>query len=226
LTLLARSQPARAAKCEECEKAAATVSCGTCNTVLCSPCFDGLHKSKTMSKHVKAPLGERSRDSEPMCSEHKQPSLLYCIGCKASNFLESAFFTRCMHVQVVICLLCRDYGDHKGHNIDLVKNLVAKMRTDIQDSVTHANKLNHVLQAEAASAMKGMAGARAELYHLVCIYFECLQIARWQPSPLAPRLKSKRPRLLQLRRPGRARCWTKLPCERSRPSLSSKTAAS
>jgi hypothetical protein len=93
LTLVGRTQPRGAALCKECEDNKATVSCTTCNDVLCSDCFDETHKSKVMSKHVKAAVGQAAATAEAVCGEHKQPALLYCIDCKVPLLLPLGLFS-------------------------------------------------------------------------------------------------------------------------------------
>ncbi len=95
-------------------------------------------------------------------AEHsKQPLLLFCLDCKVSLASTAASYrlTRgVLILKVCICVLCRDYGSHNGHKIDLLKNVANKLRVDIQGCVAQASQLAAQLHREAEAAVKAVAG--------------------------------------------------------------------
>jgi hypothetical protein len=61
--------------------------------------------------------------------------------------------------KITICLLCRDYGGHKGHNIDLFKNIATKLRAEIQNDMARCGFVGQWLQEEATVTQLAIMGA-------------------------------------------------------------------
>jgi hypothetical protein len=92
--------------CEECGNSA-EVFCENCSASFCQACREGTHASKVMSKHASVPIKEKTKAGKKKgtgkCAQHGERNVLFCLDC--TN---------------LICILCRDYGSHKGHKVDLV----------------------------------------------------------------------------------------------------------
>jgi len=94
-----------------------TISCPECRSHTNIRTINDLKKNFTVIRMI-----DNSTQSSPQkqpkqqlkrCTEHDEPLKLFCIQCDK-----------------LICLLCRDYGTHKTHKIDLVTNFVTELRNN------------------------------------------------------------------------------------------------
>lgn len=94
--------------CEDYSPQKATLSCNECAFLYCGTCFDACHPSKgPLADHTIGPAVARHtkhKEKSMQCQQHKEEKLaLYCFTCKAP-----------------VCYLCKEYGHHKGHNVELL----------------------------------------------------------------------------------------------------------
>ena len=117
----ANSASRAAVACHECEKQSATVYCRDCGKIFCKECSDQVvHKSKTLWSHKreafdrKKHLAKAVAVPKPICAEHEQQLLLYCI-----------------EDQIPICFLCERGNTHKGHHAKLISELASQAYENI-----------------------------------------------------------------------------------------------
>ena len=115
---LATMSPPRSGppECDECVKEDACLYCKQCNAAFYAPCSERIHKIKVMKKHQICPLGEESRSLT--CAEHDEPLKYMCLDC-----------------QEIVCTDCKEFGDHKGHEHDLVKNVACTQREQLKEAL-------------------------------------------------------------------------------------------
>lgn len=76
--------------------------------------FDEIHSvAKVMKTHVAIPLVEKLNQVVLKCLDHDEPLKLYCS-----------------EDNVMICLLCRKFGDHKTHETELIYTMVECLKKD------------------------------------------------------------------------------------------------
>lgn len=105
--------------CEDYSPQKATLTCNECAFLYCGTCFDACHPSKgplaghTIGPAVARPV--RRKEESLQCQQHKEERLaLYCFDCKAP-----------------VCYLCKEYGHHKGHNVELLDPVFRKVKVKI-----------------------------------------------------------------------------------------------
>jgi hypothetical protein len=153
-TASARPTASPASRCIECE-GEATIGCSKCEATFCDGCYKSAHKLKALASHVALPLAEYQRSlqaaaapaaaasSIPRCPEHDEPLKLFCCTDK-----------------VPICLLCREFGAHKGHEVQLVETVVAGLRRDLEAGVAALERWTADLRA--ASQAAGLVGDQVD----------------------------------------------------------------
>ena len=102
--------------CEDFAAQKATLMCSECEFFYCGTCFDSYHPSKgPLAGHTVGPpvLKPPKRNEENLkCVEHKKEKLaLYCLVCKAA-----------------VCYMCKEYGSHKGHDVELLDPVFNKIK--------------------------------------------------------------------------------------------------
>eukprot|EP00475_Leptophrys_vorax_P009630 TRINITY_DN16375_c0_g1_i1.p1 TRINITY_DN16375_c0_g1~~TRINITY_DN16375_c0_g1_i1.p1 ORF type:complete len:436 (-),score=76.57 TRINITY_DN16375_c0_g1_i1:31-1338(-) len=115
-------------KCSNCEQDdAADGHCLTCTADICANCWTQTHSSKLFQKHQKVSVGEARkrarRSASHKCVTHSERNSLYCLSCK------------CM-----ICVICRDFGSHKGHTVDTVSSIGENYRTVLEGKMRRLKK--------------------------------------------------------------------------------------
>ncbi|KAH3766977.1 hypothetical protein Pelo_1198 [Pelomyxa schiedti] len=88
--------------CQECAVKKATVWCETEEIVLCAECDKATHAFKISQTHKRVPVEKRPapKMKEPTCPLHPGKDL--DIYCATDN--------------VMCCVICKDFGPHKGHS--------------------------------------------------------------------------------------------------------------
>lgn len=95
--------------CEDYSPQRATLSCNECTFMYCGTCFDACHPSKgPLADHSIGPPVARPvkrKETSLQCQQHTDEKLaLYCVDCK-----------------MPVCYLCKEYGKHKGHKVELLE---------------------------------------------------------------------------------------------------------
>ena len=85
--------------------------CQECDFLYCGICFDTFHPSKgPLAAHTTGPAGARRqkrKEENLLCERHREEKpALYCCECKTP-----------------ICYKCKEHGQHKGHEIELLDPL-------------------------------------------------------------------------------------------------------
>ena len=110
--------------CDENEEHLASVYCTVCGTHLCSSCSEITHATKTLNKHKRVPLSEKPSE-KAVCSEHH------------ARIIEFACAEGGCQNNPLMCVLCKDYGKHKGHKHHLVITEAENVRSSISDAIQH-----------------------------------------------------------------------------------------
>jgi hypothetical protein len=118
-----------AAKCGNCDLENAENHCTVCNADICSTCWSQIHASKLFQSHQKISVAEARREARKQaahkCAEHAENNSLYCLSCN-----------------ILMCVLCRDYGSHKSHSVELVENVYENFKTVLEGKAARLEKLN------------------------------------------------------------------------------------
>lgn len=109
ITGQAPEEPLLCQFCEDYSPQKATLSCNECAFLYCGTCFDACHPSKgPLADHTIGPAvarPQKRKETSMQCQQHKEEKLaLYCFDCK-----------------VPVCYLCKEYGHHKGHQVELLE---------------------------------------------------------------------------------------------------------
>lgn len=109
ITGQAPEEPLLCQFCEDYSPQKATLSCDECAFLYCGTCFDACHPSKgPLADHTIGPAvarPQKRKETGMQCQQHKEEKLaLYCFDCK-----------------VPVCYLCKEYGHHKGHQVELLE---------------------------------------------------------------------------------------------------------
>jgi hypothetical protein len=91
------SKSRESAKCDNCEKAKATLYCSADVANLCSACDTVLHSSKLSSRHVRTPIG-KGHDVFGYCRHHPEKLI--------------EFF--CSQCHIPVCVFCKMVGNHSN----------------------------------------------------------------------------------------------------------------
>lgn len=102
--------------CAECGESS-TVFCDDCDMPLCDTHNQTVHLLKVFSSHKRIDISKKPIRSNK-CHIHSEPLKLFCEECQSS-----------------VCILCRDYGKHKGHDISLISDLFDRYQTDLQKNI-------------------------------------------------------------------------------------------
>lgn len=111
-------------KCDEDESHIASLFCTVCMTNLCESCTKETHKSKTLAQHCLVPLSEKPKINPPCRLHH-------------SHVLEFACLEESCRENPLMCYICKDYGNHKGHKHVLIELEADTIRNSISNAVQH-----------------------------------------------------------------------------------------
>ena len=118
--------------CDNCEEAPSELFCRDCKAHMCKDCADTLHAMKALRKHVLVPAalaaprlspdetqveaaGPAQSDAQRVkCLEHDEPFKYVCLDCCT-----------------VACIDCKEFGAHKGHRHDLLRNVAVQQRQQL-----------------------------------------------------------------------------------------------
>ena len=104
--------------CLGCEIDAPTLFCAQCNAQYCQDCDGKAHQTKNTKLHKRAAL------SNQFCSSHPGEKVeLFCFECKTN-----------------LCILCKDYGSHKSHEVKPFDTAAPRLRDDIRAHCDSANR--------------------------------------------------------------------------------------
>jgi hypothetical protein len=125
--------------CLGCEIDEPTLFCVQCNAKYCQECDSKAHQTKNTKLHRRTALGNQ------FCSSHVGEKLeLFCFECKIN-----------------LCILCKDYGLHKEHEVESFEVAAPRLRDDIRIrcdavglSLEHAGKLKAQLD-QTSSQLSG-----------------------------------------------------------------------
>jgi hypothetical protein len=136
-----------APRCDGCEQNAPNVFCSICNAHYCSNCDKNAHQTKNTRQHDRVALASGS--SSRLCQVH--------VGTKAELF--------CFDCKNTVCILCRDYGLHKGHRIDTFVNAAPVLREELRSRVSKAEGVideSERLKAHLADSIGALDSASSE----------------------------------------------------------------
>eukprot|EP00475_Leptophrys_vorax_P036986 TRINITY_DN6323_c0_g1_i4.p1 TRINITY_DN6323_c0_g1~~TRINITY_DN6323_c0_g1_i4.p1 ORF type:complete len:497 (-),score=118.19 TRINITY_DN6323_c0_g1_i4:27-1517(-) len=144
---------------------------------MCSSCKIETHGGRVLARHVVVPLKDRVKLSKApenaRCGQHQERLVLFCLGCSE-----------------LICLLCRDYGRHKGHQVDLVDHVAADYRKTLQENVKELESI----QKNLSKMSKTLSDGRASL---IASEPQAKQLANESFDQLEVLLKSRRAEIVE-----------------------------
>ncbi|KAF1763710.1 hypothetical protein GCK72_003655 [Caenorhabditis remanei] len=108
-------------KCDEDSEHVAVLFCTVCDSNLCERCSEDSHSTNVLSKHRRVPLTEKPAP-QVHCRLHS--SYIVEFVCKEVS---------CDNESPLMCLMCRDYGRHKGHCHVLIEKEVEDLREKIRE---------------------------------------------------------------------------------------------
>lgn len=130
-------------KCDGCETQSSSLFCEQCSAYYCSACDATAHAVKNARSHVRVSSNAMAHGRVHFCSSH--------AGKRADLF--------CNDCSELICLLCRDYGKHTSHSVDLIENTSQSLRDTLVRQVQSVKALT-------ASAKETLAKVDATLEEL------------------------------------------------------------
>ena len=115
----------QAPQCAGCEDASSTLFCEDCAAYYCSACDATAHSIRNARNHIRVSSNAMLQGHVNFCSGHKSKRAdLFCNDCKDA-----------------ICLLCREYGQHADHNVDLIENSAQQLRDTLKEQVDKVNSI-------------------------------------------------------------------------------------
>lgn len=97
--------------CDTCNERETSVTCQSCDIDYCNECDSKFHRLGKNKDHVRGPKGTKQRTR---CEIHDEPLKYFC---KTDECL--------------VCVDCIQFGTHKGHEHDLLKNSASIRREEI-----------------------------------------------------------------------------------------------
>ncbi|GMT13303.1 hypothetical protein PFISCL1PPCAC_4600, partial [Pristionchus fissidentatus] len=111
-------------ECDEDSRHLAVLYCTVCDSSLCERCSEASHSSSNvLSRHLRVPLSEKPKPA-PTCEHHityKHEFVCIESDCEAKSRL--------------MCLLCRDYGEHKDHMHTFLDKEAEELRTTVEKAL-------------------------------------------------------------------------------------------
>ncbi len=152
--------------CDGCEEQTAILFCDSCNAFYCPGCDNVAHSVKNTKEHAR--VSAEGSTKIRYCSSHNGRRLeLFCKDCSA-----------------MICLLCREYGPHKGHGVDLAENTASALRSALHSQVNSLNEIANGAISTLSEVEKtigdlgnGTSGQIAKAKSEVSSYFDQLLLA-------------------------------------------------
>ena len=91
--------------------------CQQCRFCYCGPCFDALHPQRgPLAEHtITVPIKKRDVDNDSdYCVIHEEEKFtLFCLQCRS-----------------VICYICKEFGTHKNHEIQVIEDSSREMKVN------------------------------------------------------------------------------------------------
>ncbi|CAI2326543.1 unnamed protein product [Caenorhabditis sp. 36 PRJEB53466] len=115
-------------ECDEHAEHVAVIYCTVCDSNLCERCSETSHSTNVLSRHRRIPLSE------------KPPPQVHC---KLHSSYVVEFFCKevsCDNESALMCLMCRDYGRHKGHAHVLIEKEVEELREKVREHLGELTK--------------------------------------------------------------------------------------
>ena len=114
--------------CDGCEDKNALFFCDSCNAHYCDSCDVAAHSVKNTKNHERVRVNAShgaNRGATRFCLNHAGRKLeLFCKDCN-----------------IMICLLCRDYGIHKNHSSDIVGNVENNLREVLHEQIVKISQV-------------------------------------------------------------------------------------
>ncbi|CAL2031049.1 unnamed protein product [Caenorhabditis brenneri] len=124
-------------ECDENSEHVAVIYCTVCDSNFCERCSELSHSTNVLSKHRRVPLTEKPA---PVIHCRLHSSYIVEFVCKEVS---------CDNESPLMCLMCRDYGRHKGHChvlIDIeVEDLREKVREHLGELARQSDVVNTAL---------------------------------------------------------------------------------
>ncbi|XP_073248422.1 E3 ubiquitin-protein ligase TRIM9-like [Porites lutea] len=129
--------------CEDYSPQRATLSCNECTFMYCGTCFDACHPSKgPLADHSIGPPVARPvkrKETSLQCQQHTDEKLaLYCVDCK-----------------MPVCYLCKEYGKHKGHKVELLEPIFRNSKEELARLLGTLTRKNYQVQ-KSLQSLEGM----------------------------------------------------------------------
>eukprot|EP01103_Thecamoeba_quadrilineata_P007365 TRINITY_DN17252_c0_g1_i1.p1 TRINITY_DN17252_c0_g1~~TRINITY_DN17252_c0_g1_i1.p1 ORF type:complete len:706 (+),score=133.96 TRINITY_DN17252_c0_g1_i1:83-2200(+) len=118
--------------CERCHSSEALLFCRNCPADLCETCDNEAHSLKILQNHIRAPIFTKNKViSSITCRLHDEPLKLFCNKC-----------------QISICQLCREFGEHRGHETLLQTAVEAnrELRGLLEKSEGYSSRLEETVR--------------------------------------------------------------------------------
>jgi hypothetical protein len=100
-------------------------------------------------------------NSPPSCNLHNEHFKLFCKDCT-----------------VAICWMCKEYGEHKGHNAELIANIAKDMRIAISKKIDQLGNKQERLEEFSLQLKNGFVSldkTEEEAKNLISSWFEAIQ---------------------------------------------------
>uniref|UniRef100_A0A8R1DNG1 Uncharacterized protein n=1 Tax=Caenorhabditis japonica TaxID=281687 RepID=A0A8R1DNG1_CAEJA len=110
-------------------------------TAICvnGKCSETTHSTNVLSKHRRIPLTEKP---PPLVHCRLHSSYVVEFVCKEES---------CDNESPLMCLMCRDYGRHKGHNHVLIEKEVEDLREKVREHLTELSRQSEVVDEALGS---------------------------------------------------------------------------
>ncbi|CAP22204.1 Protein CBR-ARC-1 [Caenorhabditis briggsae] len=121
-------------KCDEDSEHVAVFYCTVCDSNLCDRCSEFTHSTNVLSKHRRVPLTEKPVP-KVCCRLHS--SYVVEFVCKEVS---------CDNESPLMCLMCRDYGRHKGHCHVLIEKEVDDLREKLREHLGELTRQSEIVE--------------------------------------------------------------------------------
>ncbi|CAI5441511.1 unnamed protein product [Caenorhabditis angaria] len=126
-------------ECDEDQCHVAVIYCTVCDSNLCESCAEITHSTNVLSKHKRVPLTDKPT---PLvyCKLHAS----YCVEfvCKEEY---------CDSENRMMCLMCRDYGRHKGHRHIMIENELEELKEKLREFLNVLGKQTRIVDTSVRS---------------------------------------------------------------------------
>uniref|UniRef100_A0A1I7UFL8 RING-type E3 ubiquitin transferase n=2 Tax=Caenorhabditis tropicalis TaxID=1561998 RepID=A0A1I7UFL8_9PELO len=120
-------------ECDENSEHVAVFFCTVCESNLCERCSESTHSTNVLSKHRRIPLTEKPA---PVVHCRLHSSYVVEFVCKEVS---------CDTESPLMCLMCRDYGRHKGHYHVLIEKEVEDLREKLREHLGELTRQSEIV---------------------------------------------------------------------------------